>query len=62
VLVIFLEITILAVGAIQVRHKEQDKWHGKLAKILFPIWGFAYLSGEIFYLLNVRALKSLKKK
>jgi uncharacterized membrane protein YozB (DUF420 family) len=33
------------------RQKTPNKWHGKLAKILSPIWWFAFLSGEIVYLL-----------
>jgi hypothetical protein len=41
----FLEITLLAVGAIQVRQKEQDKWAWQTRKdsfsnivVRFPIW------------------------
>jgi hypothetical protein len=41
----FLEITLLAVGAIQVRQKEQDKWAWQTCKdsfsnieVRFPIW------------------------
>jgi hypothetical protein len=51
VLVMSLEIAVLAIGIVQVRRKTPNKWHGKLAKILFPIWWFAFLSGEIVYLL-----------
>jgi uncharacterized membrane protein YozB (DUF420 family) len=51
VLVMSLEIAVLAIGILQVRHKTSNKWHSKLAKILFPIWWFAFLSGEIVYLL-----------
>jgi hypothetical protein len=43
--VMFLEITLLAVGAIQVRQKEQDKWAWQTRKdsfsnieVRFPIW------------------------
>jgi uncharacterized membrane protein YozB (DUF420 family) len=50
VLVMSLEIAVLAIGILQVRRKAPNKWHGKLAKILFPIWWFAFLSGEIVYL------------
>jgi hypothetical protein len=51
VLVMSLEIAVLAIGVIQVRQKAPSKWHLKLAKILFPIWWFAFLSGEIVYIL-----------
>ena len=51
VIVMSLEIAVLALGILQVKRKSQSKWHGKLAKILFPIWWFAFLSGEIVYLL-----------
>jgi uncharacterized membrane protein YozB (DUF420 family) len=51
VLVMSLEIAVLAIGILQVRKKTPNKWHGKLAKILFPIWWFAFLSGEIVYLI-----------
>ena len=51
VLVMSLEIAVLAIGILQVRRKAPNRWHGKLAKILFPIWWFAFLSGEIVYIL-----------
>jgi uncharacterized membrane protein YozB (DUF420 family) len=51
VLVMALEIAVLALGVLQVKRKTPSKWHGKLAKVLFPIWWFAFLSGEIVYLL-----------
>jgi hypothetical protein len=51
VLVMALEISVLAFGILQVKSKTPSKWHGKLAKVLFPIWWFAFLSGEIVYLL-----------
>jgi hypothetical protein len=51
VLVMALEIAVLCIGVWQVRQKTSSKWHGKLTKILFPIWWFAFLSGEIVYLL-----------
>ena len=51
VLVMILEVAVLAIGILQLKRKAPNKWHGKLAKILFPIWWFAFLSGEIFYLI-----------
>jgi uncharacterized membrane protein YozB (DUF420 family) len=51
VLVMSLEFAVLAIGFLQIRQKVPNKWHGKLTKILFPIWWFAFLSGEIVYLI-----------
>ena len=51
VIVMSLEIAVLTVGMIQVRQKTPNRWHSKLVKILFPLWWFAFLSGEIVYLL-----------
>ena len=51
VIVMSLEIAVLIVGMIQVRQKTPSRWHSKLVKILFPLWWFAFLSGEIVYLL-----------
>ena len=51
VLVMSLEIAVLAIGILQVRQKAPNRCHAKLAKILFSIWWFAFLSGEIVYLL-----------
>jgi hypothetical protein len=51
VFVMSLEIAVFALGILQLRQKVSNKWHSKLAKILFPIWWFAFLSGEIVYLL-----------
>ncbi len=51
VFVMSLEIAVLAIGVLQVRQKTPNKLHFKLAKILFPIWWFAFLSGEIVYLI-----------
>ncbi len=50
VLVMSLEFTVLASGLWQLHRKAPNKWHGKLASILFFIWWFAFLSGEIFYI------------
>jgi uncharacterized membrane protein YozB (DUF420 family) len=51
VIVMSLEIAVLTVGVLQLRQKSPNKWHSKLVKILFPLWWFAFLSGEIVYLL-----------
>ena len=50
VLVMSLEIAVLTLGILQLRQKVSNKWHFKLTKILFPIWWFAFLSGEIVYI------------
>jgi uncharacterized membrane protein YozB (DUF420 family) len=51
ILVMSLEIAVLTVGFMQVKQKTPIKWHSRLVKFLFPIWWFAFLSGEIVYLL-----------
>jgi hypothetical protein len=50
VVVMALEIAVLAIGVLMVKRKTGSKWHGKLAKILFPVWWLAFLSGEIVYI------------
>ncbi len=50
VLVMALEVLVLAIGVTMFRKKTPSRWHGKLTKILFGAWWFAFLSGEIFYL------------
>jgi hypothetical protein len=50
-IVMGLEISVLAVGVWQVRKKSANQWHPRLVKYLFPIWWFAFLSGEIVYTL-----------
>jgi uncharacterized membrane protein YozB (DUF420 family) len=50
VLVMTLEVLVLAVGLTMLKLKAPNRWHGKLTKILFGFWWFAFLSGEIFYL------------
>ena len=47
--VIILEITILCERFIN-RKKPVTRFHAKAGKILFFIWWFAFLSGELFYL------------
>ncbi len=51
VIVMALEIVILAMGILMVKRKAPNIWHRKLTKILFSVWWFAFLSGEIFYLI-----------
>jgi uncharacterized membrane protein YozB (DUF420 family) len=60
--VMSLEIAVLALGILQVKRKTPDKWHGKLAKNLFPIWWFAFLSGEKVYLLMYVFYKRFRGK
>ena len=50
VLVMALEIVVLASGVTMFRRKTPNRLHGKLAKVLFGFWWFAFLSGEIFYI------------
>jgi uncharacterized membrane protein YozB (DUF420 family) len=51
ILVMTLEAAVLAIGISQLKQKAPNRWHGKLAKILFGFWWFAFLSGELFYLI-----------
>jgi uncharacterized membrane protein YozB (DUF420 family) len=46
-----LEVAVLALGLSQLKQKASNRWHGKLAKILFFVWWFAFFSGEIFYII-----------
>ena len=48
IIVMTMEIVVLALGFLLLKRKIANKWHGKLATILFVIWWFAFLSGEKF--------------
>ena len=50
ILVMSLEVTILTIGLSMLKQKAPNRWHPKLTKILFSIWWFAFLSGEIVYI------------
>ena len=50
VIVMILEVAVLGTGARQVQKKQKLSWHGRLSKVLFGFWWFAFLSGEIFYI------------
>ena len=51
VVVMSLELCVLAVGLWQLRAKAANPWHRRLTTPLFLIWWFAFLSGEILYVL-----------
>jgi uncharacterized membrane protein YozB (DUF420 family) len=51
ILVMTLEVVVLAIGFSQLQKKVANRWHGKLAKILFAVWWFAFLTGEVFYII-----------
>ena len=51
-IVILLEISVLTTGLLQWKKIIKTIWHGKLAKILFILWWFAFLTGEIFYIVT----------
>ena len=51
VLVMSLELFVLITGLWQLRLKLANRWHRRLATPLFFIWWFAFLSGEILYVL-----------
>jgi len=50
VIVISLEFGVLSTGLLQWRTGKKITWHKRLSNILFPLWWFAFLSGELFYL------------
>ena len=50
VVVMSLELAVLAIGFYQLKVKAPNIWHRKLTRILFYVWWFAFLSGEIFYI------------
>jgi uncharacterized membrane protein YozB (DUF420 family) len=49
IVVMALEVTVLTIGLSMLKQKAPNRWHPKLTKILFSIWWFAFLSGEIVY-------------
>ena len=51
IIVMSLELIVLAIGLLQLHKTASNKWHGKLAKFLFIIWWFAFLSGEMLFLI-----------
>jgi len=51
VVVMSLEFCVLGIGLWQLRMKESSRWHRRLTTPLFCIWWFAFLSGEILYII-----------
>jgi uncharacterized membrane protein YozB (DUF420 family) len=51
VIVMSLELLVLVTGLWQFRVKVSNRWHRGLTTPLFYIWWFAFLSGEILYIL-----------
>jgi uncharacterized membrane protein YozB (DUF420 family) len=51
ILVMSMEIAVFSLGLWQLKTRTANRWHGKIAKALFFIWWFAFLSGEILYVL-----------
>jgi uncharacterized membrane protein YozB (DUF420 family) len=51
VIVMALEVVVLSIGILMIKRKAPNVWHRKLTKVLFCVWWFAFLSGEIFYLI-----------
>jgi hypothetical protein len=52
VVVIMIEVGVLATGAYNWKGPKKTAWHRRLSRVLFVIWWFSFLSGEIFYLVN----------
>jgi len=51
IIVMSLELGVLITGLYQIRLKVANRWHPRLAMPLFIIWWFAFLSGEILYIM-----------
>jgi len=50
ILVMSLEFAVLALGIYQLKVRAPNIWHRKLTRVLFYVWWFAFLSGELFFL------------
>ncbi len=50
-LVIILELGVIVTGLLQWRQNKTLAWHRRLAKPLFVFWWFAFMTGEIFYII-----------
>jgi len=51
VVVMSLELVVLATGFWQLKIRRSVRFHPKLTMPLFYIWWFAFLSGEVLYIL-----------
>ena len=51
IIVMSLEIAVLATGFWLLKRKQANRLHGKLTPILFYLWWFAFLSGEVLYII-----------
>ena len=51
-LVILLEFIVLGTGLLQWRTGKKSSLHAKSTPILYLIWFIAFLSGELFYVVN----------
>lgn len=50
--VILLEFIVLGTGLMQWRTKKKSKLHSRATPILYIVWFVAFLSGELFYIIN----------
>ncbi|MGA3111998.1 MAG: hypothetical protein ABSE15_08195 [Candidatus Bathyarchaeia archaeon] len=48
---LLMEILVLITGFWALRTKKQNRYHRLLTSPLFYIWWFAFLSGEVFYII-----------
>ena len=51
-LVLILELAVLILGIRQMVKKSHIKAHATLGRILFFVWWFSFLSGELFYIIK----------
>jgi hypothetical protein len=56
-IVILLELTVLASGLYQWKRQTDLRLHRLSAKVLFPLWWAAFLSGELFYVIYYFIIK-----
>jgi hypothetical protein len=50
--VIALEITMIVNAIYFYKNKKMNRYHRNLGRILFIIWWAAFISGEVFYIVN----------
>ena len=50
--VILFEFIVLGTGILQWRTRKKSRLHAKATPILYLIWFIAFISGEVFYIVN----------
>lgn len=52
IIVILLELSVLTTGVLQWKNNKKINWHRRLSNILFILWWFAFITGEMFYIVS----------